>query len=197
MHMELNYATTADDLQELLHFTATQPNAKKQTQPSFSRTTWILVFILAAILGLFGLFHGILADVATRGLGAALLSILPTALMILLPTGWILLRRLLLKSSANQTLKAFPEVAVPRRALLTDEGVTIETATTSLTMIWKHFPRIVELKSSFALMDTSNAATLLPKRAFASPEQLGEFRHFIQTRTTDSPAGFPIQPQSQ
>jgi hypothetical protein len=65
-----------------------------------------------------------------------------------------------------------------------EDGVTISTAFAENRMDWGTFQRVVETNAYFMLLYTVNrrAFQLLPKRAFAAPEQEQSFRELLAAR---------------
>ena len=94
----------------------------------------------------------------------------------------------------RRTFKANPLLSQPRTMELSDEGLTLRTETFSSVRVWSHFLFFYETPIAFLLFDSSRSAEILPKRAFATPDQLNEFRAFAQSHIGNSPIGFPVQP---
>jgi hypothetical protein len=61
-------------------------------------------------------------------------------------------------------------------------------------MEWTYILRLIETKSTFLFFVLPRMAHIIPKRAFASPEALAEFRAFAEARVGNKVIGFPVQP---
>jgi len=71
---------------------------------------------------------------------------------------------------------------VPYSWNVTDEGIHAKSEISEERLPWNHFIRWKEGKSLFIIYQSDVIMRMIPKRCFASSEQMGEFRQLLQTK---------------
>lgn len=203
MLIEISYSLTADDLQEFqrgyARIAKAMPRVKKP-RGRMAMVGWVTILVAAVVL--FTLFHNdpsaaapVLAPTPQKEnyFSAFLMNAFPYCLLFLFI--WIfLIRGRFSKAAARRVLEENEHMADPQRVVLEETGVTIETQTSTTVMKWTHFPHFSETQNLFLLMVSQQSAQLIPKRAFASPAEINEFRGFAQAHIGNATIGFPVLP---
>jgi hypothetical protein len=82
-----------------------------------------------------------------------------------------------------------------RRTLDADRSrVIIDNGQTRIERKWNSFRRFIESPNLFLLYTSDYAFDIVPKRAFASPAQVDEFRRLLEQQIQPPTGGFPVQP---
>ena len=103
-------------------------------------------------------------------------------------------------STGRDTLRRFyrghPAFAETNVITLAPDGVHAETPSTTGLTRWHGFTHFVEAPQFLLLYRGPQNATLIPKRAFESPEQLEQCRqilmHYIGRTAIENRPGFPV-----
>jgi hypothetical protein len=120
---------------------------------------------------------------ATRQIDAGpwtiLLPILPWigVALALWPLGYWALRR-----QRRKFWEGSAHLQQPRVVTVTDEMLTDATTLTSHAYRWAAFVKFHETTNLFVLYPTQYTLEIVPKRAFASPDDIQAFRAFLQER---------------
>jgi hypothetical protein len=82
-----------------------------------------------------------------------------------------------------------------------DHGLLISDSTARHELQWSHFTRCVESLNLFMLYIGGLSFYVVPKRAFATVEELAEFRRRVQESVADwkslaLPSAFPVVPMA-
>jgi len=72
--------------------------------------------------------------------------------------------------------------------------LTLATDLITVAYKWRAFVRFVETKNLFLLYNSEKVFTIIPKRAFASDEDIGTFRGLIREWAQSQAKGFPVIP---
>jgi hypothetical protein len=86
------------------------------------------------------------------------------------------------------------KLSEPHVTELTDTQITIRQSGSVNAMEWSYFIRCIETKSEFLLFTMARFAHIVPKRAFASPDDITEFRKFVRTHIDNGTRPAPVQP---
>jgi len=73
-----------------------------------------------------------------------------------------------------------PGFKSPNKYMFDAQGMRFESEHASGEYKWSVFARILETRKAFALAQTDYAATYIPKRCFASPNDISAFRHLVR-----------------
>jgi hypothetical protein len=73
-----------------------------------------------------------------------------------------------------------PALRRPRRLVFGPEGIRFEAEDARGEYKWSLFMRIIETKKVFMLLQTTRAATYIPKRCFHSPSDVELLRQLIR-----------------
>jgi YcxB-like protein len=73
-----------------------------------------------------------------------------------------------------------PALRRPRRVIFNAEGIRFESEDARGEYKWSLFLRIIESKKVFVLLQTTHAATYIPKRCFRSPSDVELLRQLIR-----------------
>jgi hypothetical protein len=87
-----------------------------------------------------------------------------------------------------------PNLRRPYTMTATDDGITIAEPLSRHELKWFAFARVIETQNLFLLYLTEYSFHMVPKRAFADPTQIDEFRAMIENRITRRPTAFPVLP---
>jgi len=205
VHIELEYSLSPDDYHAFLRaYSKVSKQMPAANQPyRFSRSMLGWVLILAISVMIFVVFHKegpvrapAVAPAAPPAAGGPASSVWKNVLpyIIVFVVIWFFFVRLRLgKGGVRQFFKQNPTLADPRRVVIADDGISIQTQTNTNTMAWTHFTFFAETKEFFLLFETNRSAHLLPKRSFPSPDAIASFRAFAQASVGNQPIGFPVQ----
>lgn len=203
MHIRLQYALTPDDFME---FQRAYLKFRKSLSPArrFSGAAlmlWLviilLVLVIYCIMTLFSPAPAApapAAPAAPQSLRELALSLLPAVIAVALIYGFLLwLRRS--KLLYRRYIDEMQKLRENHETEITDPGITIRQTGCVTTMEWTYFIRFVETRNTLLLFTSGRIGHILPKRAFASEEQLQQFRSFAQAHIGNQPIGFPVQLQ--
>jgi hypothetical protein len=73
-----------------------------------------------------------------------------------------------------------PGFKKPVKYMLNAQGMRFESDDAKGEYNWSVFARVLETRKAFALAQTDYAATYIPKRCFASPEDISIFRQLVR-----------------
>jgi len=201
-------------LNTILHFTLTyedfaefqkihgQLEKKRSTSLTISRGMLGWLLVLAVLVLLFVIFNHEeqLAPptgprVPTTGPARSLLL---TWLINLVPWGlialvvWFFFIRKF-RGAARQSWDAnVSELTQPRTAEITPDYIRFSMPTTIIEQKWTGFRRLAEGPTIFAVYTGPTAAHIIPKRAFASPNDIAAFRGLAQSLILEATGGFPV-----
>jgi hypothetical protein len=203
MRVELNFAYTAEDLQEF------QKNLRKiaKSTPRRAhdarerRAFWrqivgwstVLVITICVYVAFRKAPPTPAAPIATRPAAQASdswINVVPYAI-IFMAVWWYFLSRIR-RLRTKQAIADDPALA-QRRVVISDDGVNVQLTSSSTQMAWTHFAHFAETTSLLVLMISRYEGLILPKRAFASPHEVAEFRGFAQAHIGNTPIGFPVE----
>ncbi len=202
MQIELQFSLTPEDYMEFQR--ATVKRVKRMARRSMSRSMVGWVVIMAVAVFFFVVFHKDRAPATPAPapapsqnlLGAIVLNFLPYfAVFVFI---WIFfLSQLRPAKRIRQQFKDSPELGEARRAVASAENFTMYRSTSTTIMAWSHFPFFTETANLFLLYENQAQAYIVPKRAFTSPVDAGEFRAFVQAHVGNQPGGFPVLPAAK
>ncbi len=99
----------------------------------------------------------------------ALVSLL--VLSVVVWAGWVAMKRLMKRSIMKQSQKEFCVHTIT----LTDNEVTEATDHNQLRCLWSSIHKIDEIRDHILIFINPGMAYIIPKRAFATPNQMREF----------------------
>ncbi|MGN6369139.1 MAG: YcxB family protein [Phycisphaerae bacterium] len=107
-----------------------------------------------------------------------------------------LFRKSYLRAESKKQWQTDLEVKEPRTVTITNEFVAIELAAKYTRCQWEYFKHFHESPTLLLLYIAKNQAFIIPKRVFASPDDLELFRQLCQARPRNAatPSAFPVQP---
>ncbi len=123
------------------------------------------------------------------GLESFLWAMVPW-LVVMLVLWLFVFRRLVRRAYAAQQSK----LERPVTTTITADRVTFDDVLTTLSYRWPAFVRCVESADLFLLYTTEVTFFIIPKRAFASAEDMHGFRQRVADWAQSRSAGFPVLP---
>jgi hypothetical protein len=202
MHIELQFGYTVDDIVSYRNSFAGIAKALSPEPQRRARLARILLgwgLILAAAILLFVVFHdekpAPAPGPASQPAGHPwYMPLLPYGIIFLL-IWFVLLPWLRKKSIVKDLFKSDPTMSQPRRVVISEEGVLVEFPTNTTVTKWTHFIHFAETPELMLLVINRQMAFVLPKRVFASEDQINELRSFAQAHAATM-KGYPIEVNS-
>ena len=165
-HFELNVQLTPRDL-----YNASRAITRNQLGKSW--------FVLSFISILFGV--GALFFLVAKELGMKLLAPVSTFWSVLiLPAFMLYLYYVAPYITARSMLKQSANLRNAIHYVISDGGITLEAATARSDLQWATFTKAQETRDFFLLYIRKSAATILLKSAFASKDEISQFRELLR-----------------
>jgi hypothetical protein len=198
VNINLQFTLNADDLTEFQRSFANiskgVPRPDHRARGQIMVVGWVLVLTIA--VGLFFIMRNDPRPATVPASRSTPMGMIVSVLQFVF-LGFIIwffvIRLLFSKSVGKRMLRKNPQLAERQEFTLAEQNITSRTATSTTTTQWSHFVHLAETKSLFVLLSGGQVSLMLPKRAFASPQEIDEFRGFAQAHIGNTPIGFPVQ----
>ncbi len=143
-------------------------------------TTWLTARRLALVLVVWGLvFVAWLAMLLFVERGPLTRNQIVTTLLALLM--WPTLLALFTWMTAQRHWNTSPSLREPVRYMFTAAGLAAEGRSFTARHEWEGLQRVLETHRDFLVFVGPNAATVIPKRCFAGPQQVEVLRSLLRT----------------
>ena len=166
----------------------------RQTRPRWVTLGGVTVCAVVAttLLGLAA--QGLLAAApsqqsATERVLAVGLPMIPYVLVLLFL--WLFVFRRMVRRAYDADRARFDRITT---ATASADRVTFDDVLTTLSYRWPAFARCVEAADLFLLYPTQGTMFIVPKRAFASANDVAAFRRLVDEWADSHAAGFPVVP---
>ena len=155
---------------------------------------------LVIVIAFFALRFWVRGDPARRnpvqntsggGWGDLLLSLQPWVLVVVLVYFFVFRQ---FRRRHDRHFDSEPAFHEPRTFELDQTGVTMRDLHSRTTIEWPGFVRFLETPNLFILFSTENTGHLIPKRAFASPEDANHARDLFLNNIAPPTSAFPVIP---
>jgi hypothetical protein len=196
MRTELTYTLTLDDLHEYQKAQSSGQLSGTGHKPRRSLRRliiWLVIFVTSLAV-----YAALQIDISSPQrledqLQTVFLGLLPFVILAVFVAA-VVFRLRFTKSTAFSMMKLNPHLTVPKRTVISDDGLHMAARTETHLMQWSHFTHLAETQNLLILMVSHLVGHIVPKRAFPSPAALDEFRAFAQSHIGNAPIGFPIEP---
>lgn len=146
-------------------------------RPTFKWAGYFILLLSVLVLGISGyqcLFHSEACDAGKSGI---LFGVLAGSLAYLaFVFGYSYPKRIRNLYAQQKTLQS------PYRMEVTDEGMLTQSEIGNSKLTWDYFRKWKEGKNLFAVYQSDVLMHIFPKRCFASPEELTEFRELLRAK---------------
>lgn len=133
---------------------------------------WTAAFVLCLIF--YHLYEDSSATLLSFPSGGSILAVV-ALLMLLVLSGLLLFPYLRIRSLFRKS----PALAKTRRYTFSADGIAVQSDDANTECKWSFFQRAVETRTTFSFSTTSLSGTYVPKRCFASHEDIQRVRSLI------------------
>ena len=200
--MIVGFEYTIDDLQEALTAHRKASSRTKSTRIFPRWAGWALFGGLAVLLLLMQFrpttvqpTPPIVAPPNQSAIQNVLLPIVPWLLIFVCI--WLFVFFWNRRWAASHVWRSQPSLQLRRTLDADPSRLIIDDGQTRVEKKWNSVRTFVETANLFLLYTADHAFDMVPKRAFASPAQVDEFRTLLEQQVQPPTGGFPIQPPPQ